>query len=245
MPGADDIDNMVAAALAGNVAARRALEEAGLHLGRGLASIVNLINPSVVVIGGDLGMAGDLLLEPTRVALRRYAVDPVAWTPVLPASSRPGRAWSVPCCSPPSARTSSAEISRCRTGPRPLAGVLLYTGLRTTSGTVAVAGSGRAARTPDDARGAARVALNRRRGAKQPCRGQQDPRQQWAAGEHRRDVERARRGTEVDDAPPAVAAFEAEHQVRRLQPGEDSGAAASRRRGPAPSDRGAASTRGR
>ena len=83
MPGADDIDNVVAAALAGNVAARRALEEAGLHLGRGLASIVNLINPSVVVIGGDLGSAGDLLLDPARIGLRRYALDPVASTPVL------------------------------------------------------------------------------------------------------------------------------------------------------------------
>jgi predicted NBD/HSP70 family sugar kinase len=83
MPGADDIDNVVAAALDGNVAARRALEEAGLHLGRGLASIVNLINPSVVVIGGDLGSAGDLLLDPARIGLRRYALDPVASTPVL------------------------------------------------------------------------------------------------------------------------------------------------------------------
>ena len=94
IPGADDIDLVVAAARDGNVAARRALEEAGSHLGRGLASVVNLINPSIVVVGGHLAMAGDLLLEPARVALRRYAVDPVASTPVLP-SELEGRASTI------------------------------------------------------------------------------------------------------------------------------------------------------
>ena len=39
-------------------------------------------------------MAGDLLLEPARVALRRYAVDPVASTPVLP-SELEGRASTI------------------------------------------------------------------------------------------------------------------------------------------------------
>jgi predicted NBD/HSP70 family sugar kinase len=83
LPGADDVDNVVAAAREGNVAALRALEEAGMHLGRGLASVVNLINPAIVVVGGDMARAGDLLLEPARVGLRRYALDPVASTPVL------------------------------------------------------------------------------------------------------------------------------------------------------------------
>jgi len=91
VPGAQDLDNIVEAARAGNVPARRALEEAGLHLGRGLASVVNLINPAIVIIGGHLAIAGDLFLEPARIALRRYAVDPVASTPVLP-SALEGRA---------------------------------------------------------------------------------------------------------------------------------------------------------
>jgi predicted NBD/HSP70 family sugar kinase len=83
LPDAEDIGAVVTAARAGNVAARRALEEAGLHLGRGLASVVNLVNPSIVVIGGELATAGELLLEPVRLGLRRYALDPVASTPVL------------------------------------------------------------------------------------------------------------------------------------------------------------------
>src|SRR6476620_1937956 len=78
-----DLDHVVAAAHAGNVSARRAFEDAGLHLGWGLASIVNLLNPSLVVVGGDMARAGELLLESARIGLRRHALDSVALTPVL------------------------------------------------------------------------------------------------------------------------------------------------------------------
>ncbi|MDO9455288.1 ROK family transcriptional regulator [Nocardioides sp.] len=82
-PGQTDVDTVVAAARDGNIAARRALEEAGLHLGRGLASIVNLLNPALVAVGGDMARAGELLLEPARIGLRRYALDSVASTPIV------------------------------------------------------------------------------------------------------------------------------------------------------------------
>ena len=78
-----DLDSVVAAARSGNVSARRAFEDAGLHLGWGLASIVNLLNPSLVVVGGDMARAGELLLESARIGLRRHALDSVALTPVL------------------------------------------------------------------------------------------------------------------------------------------------------------------
>ncbi len=76
-------NDIVAAARNGNVSAVRALEDAGLHLGWALASIVNLLNPAVVVVGGDMARAGELLLEPARIGLRRHALDAVASTPVL------------------------------------------------------------------------------------------------------------------------------------------------------------------
>jgi predicted NBD/HSP70 family sugar kinase len=82
LPGSD-LDGVVAAARAGNVSAQRAFEDAGLHLGWGLASIVNLLNPEIVVVGGDMARAGDLLLESARIGLRRHALDSVALTPVL------------------------------------------------------------------------------------------------------------------------------------------------------------------
>lgn len=81
LPGAG-VDEIVAAAREGNVSAVRALEDAGLHLGWALASVVNLLNPGLVVVGGDMARAGELLLESARIGLRRHALDAVAATPV-------------------------------------------------------------------------------------------------------------------------------------------------------------------
>jgi predicted NBD/HSP70 family sugar kinase len=82
MPGAT-VDAVVAAAQAGNASALRSLEDAGFHLGWGIGNLVNILNPSIIVVGGDLARAGDLLLGPTRVGLRRHALDAVATTPVV------------------------------------------------------------------------------------------------------------------------------------------------------------------
>jgi predicted NBD/HSP70 family sugar kinase len=82
LPGAS-VTTIVAAARDGNVSALRALEDAGLHLGWALASVVNLLNPALVVVGGDMARAGDLLLESARIGLRRHALDAVASTPVV------------------------------------------------------------------------------------------------------------------------------------------------------------------
>ena len=76
-------DEIVESASAGSVAAQRAFEDAGLHLGWGVASIVNLLNPAIVVIGGDMARAGDLVLEPARVGMRRHALDGATQTPVV------------------------------------------------------------------------------------------------------------------------------------------------------------------
>ena len=77
------LDEVIAAARAGSVSALRAFEDAGLHLGWGLASVVNLLNPSLIVLGGDLARADDLLLPSVRLGLRRHALDIVATTPVV------------------------------------------------------------------------------------------------------------------------------------------------------------------
>lgn len=76
------IDDIIAAAGDGHVSALRTFEDAGLHVGWGIASVVNLLNPDIVLIGGDMARAGDLLLDPVRVGLRRHALDTAANTPV-------------------------------------------------------------------------------------------------------------------------------------------------------------------
>ncbi|WP_170286105.1 ROK family transcriptional regulator [Nocardioides rubriscoriae] len=85
MPDAS-LDEVIASAREGNVSALRSLEDAGLHLGWGLGSLVNLFNPALIVVGGDLARAGDLLLDSARVGLRRHALDAVAATPVVASS---------------------------------------------------------------------------------------------------------------------------------------------------------------
>ena len=55
----------------GDRGALRAVEDAGEAVGRALSAAVQLLNPQLVVIGGDLAEAGEALLEPIRRTLRR------------------------------------------------------------------------------------------------------------------------------------------------------------------------------
>jgi glucokinase len=56
------------AAKKGDHMAIRILAEVGRRLGEGIAGLVNVLDPEVVVVGGGVIEAGDLLLEPTRQA---------------------------------------------------------------------------------------------------------------------------------------------------------------------------------
>jgi glucokinase len=67
---------LVAAARAGDPAALAALEAAARKLGAGIASLVNLLNPELVVIGGGFGEAFDLLIGPIRDVLQRDGLSP-------------------------------------------------------------------------------------------------------------------------------------------------------------------------
>ena len=64
----------VAEAAKSDALAARIMVQAGEYLGRGIAGAVNLINPQIVVIGGGVSEAGEVLLKPVREAVRRYAV---------------------------------------------------------------------------------------------------------------------------------------------------------------------------
>jgi glucokinase len=58
----------------GDADARALLRAHGEWLGVGLASLVNIFNPSVIVIGGGVIAAGELLLEPARAMMRSRAL---------------------------------------------------------------------------------------------------------------------------------------------------------------------------
>jgi predicted NBD/HSP70 family sugar kinase len=64
----------VAFAVRGDAGCARAIADAGTAIGTAVATLCNLFNPHRVVVGGDLGAAGELLLEPLREAVVRYAM---------------------------------------------------------------------------------------------------------------------------------------------------------------------------
>jgi glucokinase-like ROK family protein len=67
---------VVEAARAGDDFARHILAETGRYLGIGIANMVNLLNPELVIVGGGVTeAAGELILEPARQAVNLRALD--------------------------------------------------------------------------------------------------------------------------------------------------------------------------
>jgi glucokinase len=77
------------AALGGDAAARGVFELVGQRLGVALASFANIFEPEVIVIGGGVIAAGDLLLDPARRELTARALPPMNRTPVVAAELGP------------------------------------------------------------------------------------------------------------------------------------------------------------
>ncbi|WP_037498648.1 ROK family protein [Solirubrobacter soli] len=72
------LQDAVALAIRGDVGCGRAIADAGAAIGTAVATLCNLFNPHRVVVGGDLGAAGELLLAPLREALVRGAIRSAA-----------------------------------------------------------------------------------------------------------------------------------------------------------------------
>ncbi|MCB0882968.1 MAG: ROK family transcriptional regulator [Thermoleophilia bacterium] len=68
------IDDVVRRALDDDPVARRAIRDVGTLLGQALGAAVNVLNPSLVVVGGELTPAWPILETPLREALDRRAV---------------------------------------------------------------------------------------------------------------------------------------------------------------------------
>lgn len=66
---------VTAAARSGDEFARAQIAEVGRWLGLGLAEAVTLLDVSVVIVGGGVGSAGDLLLGPAADALHQALVE--------------------------------------------------------------------------------------------------------------------------------------------------------------------------
>jgi len=63
------------------------LKETGRLLGVGIASLVNLFAPEIVVLGGGVARAGEFIFMPVREEVRRRAMRPASeWVKVVPAA---------------------------------------------------------------------------------------------------------------------------------------------------------------
>ena len=77
--GADlDARFVIEHARIGDPESLQVLETIGRHLGTGIANLVNIFDPEVVVVGGGVSAAGDLLLRPARDEFHRRALPSLA-----------------------------------------------------------------------------------------------------------------------------------------------------------------------
>jgi len=59
----------------GDKVAQKVVEEVEIYSAIALANIIHLINPSVIILGGQVAQAGDLLLAPLRVRVRDLCLE--------------------------------------------------------------------------------------------------------------------------------------------------------------------------
>jgi len=72
------VATMLEAVRAGDADAVRAVRGAGRALGQVVATVLNVLNPELIVIGGDLAGAGDVLLDAVREPIARAALPEAA-----------------------------------------------------------------------------------------------------------------------------------------------------------------------
>lgn len=75
------MDEAIALARAGDAGARRLIEDTGEIAGRGLAMIGTILDPPLVIIGGRMALAGELLLAPLRRAYEKHVLVKAADLP--------------------------------------------------------------------------------------------------------------------------------------------------------------------
>ena len=68
------VHDVADAARRGDLAAQEILHRAGMFIGIAIAGLINLINPSVVIIGGGVAEVGDLITAPIRKVVRERSL---------------------------------------------------------------------------------------------------------------------------------------------------------------------------
>ena len=80
------------AALRDDALAREVVRDTARFLGAGIANMLNMLNPNVVVVMGGVTAAGDALMDPLRAEVRRRAFRPAVDACDIVLGSLPGTA---------------------------------------------------------------------------------------------------------------------------------------------------------
>ena len=75
----DDIDqiklrDIIHAANSGDLFAIELIEEAGEYLAKGMSILIHLFNPEMIIIGGEIAEAGNLITDPVQQKLNKYTM---------------------------------------------------------------------------------------------------------------------------------------------------------------------------
>jgi len=68
------IADVISLAHDGDAGCRRVLSDAGRHIGVAMANMYNLLDPELIVFGGNLAAAGAILIDPLRESMARRAI---------------------------------------------------------------------------------------------------------------------------------------------------------------------------
>jgi predicted NBD/HSP70 family sugar kinase len=81
---------VIDAAGLGDKLAIEVVQEGACYLGIGIANIVNLFNPSMIIIGSELLELGDIFLDPIRETVQRRSFSiPMSTVKIVPSSLGP------------------------------------------------------------------------------------------------------------------------------------------------------------
>ncbi|WP_285743601.1 ROK family transcriptional regulator [Lentzea sp. NBRC 105346] len=69
------LENLIERAKTGDRVCRRIVEDAARNIGLALARVSNIVNPELIVVGGELGRAGDLVIGPATQTFQQNALE--------------------------------------------------------------------------------------------------------------------------------------------------------------------------
>lgn len=69
------IDDIISAAKNDDTLSIELIEQAGEKIGKSIAFLINIFNPELVIIGGNLSRAGDYVMLPLKAATNKYSLN--------------------------------------------------------------------------------------------------------------------------------------------------------------------------